>query len=91
MEAKAYLRQLHTQYNDNVRHSILEGEPTPISKNIELISRTALSIFVLDNAIKQHINKLKHSFPPEMSITALKRAGKFVIYCESQKEAMVKV
>ena len=35
--------------------------------------------------------KLEHSFPPEISITALKRAEKFVIYCESQKEAMVKV
>lgn len=85
------LANLHQQFHDALSEAINEGKPTPASKQIELITRIAVAIFVLNNTLQSIVNQTPLEFPTVVPVAAVKKAAKYVAHWEGQKETIVQV
>ena len=89
--ALQHIHQLHDEFNTKLCDNIMDGSPTQASKDVELIERVAVALFVLDNTLKSVINKTPFTWPREIPLTTVEKAAKYVRHWEAQKEAIVKV
>ena len=90
-EATLYLHQISDDFHEVLTTSIVEGFPSPLSKNVELVQRVAVAIYVLDNTLTSIINKTQVTFNTTIPKSAVIKAAKYVNHWEGQKECMTKV
>ncbi len=90
-DAQNILNDLHDEFNATLREAISSGSVPPASKQVELIQRLSLAIFVLENTLQSVVQDSQFQFPRIIPQEAVRKASKYVTYCENQKETLLKV
>ena len=91
-EAQVLLNNLQSQEIQEINQAIMEGNPPPKCKRMDLIKRLSGAIHIFNHVASKLIDGIKPD-PPAMRISAnsVMRANNLVLFADSQKQVATEV